>query len=474
MEASIVVIGGGGAGLPAALTAVEKGIKDVVLLEKRLASGGNAALAGGFIFAAESRLQKEAGFSLSRDDVFKETMSFHHYDLVNPRILRVFINKSAETIDWLESYGILFQFQAPGPHIIKDIATAMGGFGAKMKILDGKYRDGGGQVLLRTSGKEILLDSKGGVAGVAAAGKEGGELRIKTRSVIIATGGFTGNKELLRGYFPSIYDDVYWTDAIPNLGDGLQLAATAGAALEDYATLIREPCFSFTAKKSLPHRASATPSLLWVNARGERFVDEASCQEHILSVNALLRQPGKVAYALYDDELVEKMTETDPDKFGLPDAPGGKIPQFRETLEAEAKMGEWVAVADSWEELAPWLGAEPATLQATVDEYNSFCDRGYDETFAKEKQYLLPLRHPPYYALKFRPLMIDTAGPVRINERMEVLDKQDSPIPGLYAAGAITSGWQAHDYHLSGSALGYSINSGRIAGENAAAYIASR
>ena len=94
--------------------------------------------------------------------------------------------------------------------------------------------------------------------------------------------------------------------------------------------------------------------------------------------------------------------------------------------------------------------------------------------FAKDPRYLLPLRTPPFYAIKYGLTIIDTIGPVRINERMEVLDRQDERIPGFYAAGVVTSGWQSDDYcgdHLLGSALSFSINSGRIAGENAAKYV---
>ena len=110
---------------------------------------------------------------------------------------------------------------------------------------------------------------------------------------------------------------------------------------------------------------------------------------------------------------------------------------------------------------------------ATIDRYNSFCDRGYDEDFVKEKRHLAPLRTPPYYAVHFRPIWIETVGPVIVNESMEVLDKQDEPIPGFFAAGVITSGWESHDYGGTppGSAMSFTLTMGRIAGENAAKYV---
>jgi fumarate reductase flavoprotein subunit len=127
-------------------------------------------------------------------------------------------------------------------------------------------------------------------------------------------------------------------------------------------------------------------------------------------------------------------------------------------------------VSNSLDDIATWIGADPAVLKATVEEYNGFCDKGRDGLFVKDKEHLIALRKPPYYAVKFRPLMVDTIGPVKINDLMQVLDTQGRPIPGFYAAGVITSGWQGNDYHLFGSALGFSLTSGRIAGENAAAY----
>jgi fumarate reductase flavoprotein subunit len=467
LEANIVVIGGGGGGMAAALTAIGKGATGVIVLEKRFTIGGNSSMAGGMIFAAESHLQKEAGVNISRDAVFKETMAFHHYDRVNPRILRAFIDKSADTIKWIEDKGVAYQ-SSMGSHEPKPGPNPPGSFGRVMKLLAEKFKAGGGQILGHTSARRIRRDSNGRISGVVAINKEGDELQINTKSVILATGGFTGNKELLKKYFPFYYDDVYWTDALPLDGDGIQLAEEAGAYLEDYCTLIRETGYSFKTGKTAPNRAGMEPSTIWVNKKGERFVDETTGHNNA-STNALLAQPGKIGFALFDDKLIQIIIDR-PSPMGA--GPGATV-NLREYFQSEDKKGEWVKIG-TWDGIADWIGAEAKVLKATVEEYNSFCDKGHDGLFAKDKQYLVPLREPPFYALKFRPLMIDTVGPVRINEHMEVLDKQDKPIPGFYAAGVITSGWVGYDYHLFGSALGYSLNSGRIAGENAVKYILDR
>jgi fumarate reductase flavoprotein subunit len=131
-----------------------------------------------------------------------------------------------------------------------------------------------------------------------------------------------------------------------------------------------------------------------------------------------------------------------------------------------------VRIFSSWDEFAEWTGADPGVLKATIDEYNAACDQGHDPIFAKEPKYLLPLRKPPYYAIKWGASFLHTIGGIKINGNMEVLDKQDNPITGLYAAGVDTGGWESETYcmRLPGHALGFAINSGRIAGENAAGF----
>ena len=118
------------------------------------------------------------------------------------------------------------------------------------------------------------------------------------------------------------------------------------------------------------------------------------------------------------------------------------------------------------------MGLAPDSLMATIDEYNELCDGGHDAMFFKDPKFLLPLRNPPFYALKCHQGFHGTVGGIKINHRMEVLNKSDLPIPGLFAAGADTGGWEGDTYclKLSGSAFAFALSSGRIAGENALNY----
>jgi fumarate reductase flavoprotein subunit len=138
----------------------------------------------------------------------------------------------------------------------------------------------------------------------------------------------------------------------------------------------------------------------------------------------------------------------------------------------QADKGD-LKISKSWNEIAGWMGADPAVLKATIGEYNADCDDKHDGLFAKDRRYLRPLRTPPYYAVKAHIGLCDTYGGIKINENMEALDSSDNPIPGLYAAGTTAGCWESESYcyRLTGHLVGFALNSGRIAGENAVRYL---
>jgi fumarate reductase flavoprotein subunit len=476
LQADLVVVGGGGSGLAAALAAAEKGIKRIIVLEKRGALGGNSALASG-PFACESPAQARQRIIADKDELFKKAMDWAHWSRVNPRIFRAFLNKSGDTIRWLEQMGLEFTVIAFFPNQNPRVQHVPQGRGPQLiKVLAGKCREMGVELLLRTGVKKILLGKDGAVAGVLAAGEE--EIEFKAGSIIIATGGFAGNKKLLHKYCPLYYDD-FGNRGLPLMGDGLLMAQEAGAAIEDFVTLLKEgPRIDLHTWPLMGlEREGIT---IWVNRRGERFADEAVGAHPFEAGNTILMQPGKVIYSLLDASIKEIMEKkvAGLDKTVLAEAArrGIKIPDsLDKALLAEAARGR-VKIAGSWDDIAAWIGADPVALKATVDEYNDFCGHGYDALFAKDRRYLVPLLHPPYYAIRAEAHFLDTMGGIRVNERMEVLNTQDKPILGLYAAGVVTSGWEAETYcsDLNGSAFGYALNSGRIAAENAAEFVLNR
>ena len=141
-------------------------------------------------------------------------------------------------------------------------------------------------------------------------------------------------------------------------------------------------------------------------------------------------------------------------------------------LKVQAEKGR-IKISDSWSEIAQWIGADPEVLTNTIDQYNSFCDKGHDDYFVKEPRYLVSLRTPPYCAIRCCQSIYNTLGGIKINHLGEAMDKEDTPIPGLYAAGADSGGWEAdtYNYLLTGHSISFSISAGRIAGQSAASFV---
>jgi fumarate reductase flavoprotein subunit len=451
MRAQLAILGGGGSGLAAAVEAGEKGAKDIIVVEKRHALGGNTALAGG-LFACESPVQAREKIIADKDVLFKRAMQWAHWSGIDPLILRTFLNKSGETIRWLEDKGLKFDLIRLYPDQNPLVQHNPEGNGARLiQILSQECKDLGVSIMPNSEAKKVLRGENGTTAGVLIH-QNGKAKQIMTSRVIIATGGFGGNRELLRKYFSYYYDGMP-VSGLPLEGDGLRIAADAGAALEDFATMIKEgPRFDLHTWPLMTFERD--PSTMWVNKNGKRYIDESAGYHVFESVNAMLRQPEKVSFALLDSRIRRRFEE--------------KMPELEKALKKEAER-ERVKISETWDEMAHWIGAPPSTLKDTVDQYNAFCIKGYDESFGKERRYLLPLQSPPYYAIRGLSVLLDTIGGIKINERMEVLDNNNTPIPGLYAAGAATSGWESETYcsELSASAFGFAINSGRIAGDNA-------
>jgi fumarate reductase flavoprotein subunit len=483
--ADVVIIGGGGAGPAAALAAHESGAGRVLLVEERDKIGGNAVFATG-LYACESRVQRESMVDVPADAAFRTGMEWHHHDRVDPRIMRAILGKSGDTISWLTAAtGIPFMIgaeykmsyeQQPTWHL--PARTGPGGerslvkFSLVVRALAAAFVAAGGEIWTGTKAVAIRTGPADGVQSVVLE-RDGTEVTVPASAVVLATGGFHGNAELMRKYF-YYYDESIAGFRVPMAGDGIGLAAAAGARLEPYATLIKETCSSSDSPNEYClGSATRQPDTVWVNRLGQRFSDESVAIHLQTGSNPLLRQPGLTGFALYDDAMVAAVER---DGWILPRAPLRPV-TLRKHLSSAAAKGEWAVTADSWAPIAAWIGAPAGALEETVAEYNAHCAQGYDATFVKDRRYLRALRTPPFHAIRFGPMIIDTAGPVRVDERMQAIGTDYSPVPGLFAAGSLTSGWLGTDYcgkHLFGMALAFAVNSGRIAGENAAQFAAAR
>jgi fumarate reductase flavoprotein subunit len=495
LKAELVVLGGGGAGLAAALAAAENGCKNIYVLEKAGSATGSTGMAHD-IFGAESPVQKRLGIEASRDELFKTAMEWAHWTNINPRVVRAFIDKSGDTIGWLEQKGLSFEMIQYYPNQVPLVRHSVKGHGhALMKTLRDNCQELGVTILTRTSGKKILRDAQGRISGVLAESKEG-EITISTGCVIVATGGYGNNKEMLKKYWPN-YNENYTYDGPPsNTGDGIIMATEIGAAtagmgaLNLHGPFVRPKSDSFWMKMDaagedgVPIRITSwflawEPEMLWVNKKGSRFIDEGYNLAFFAFGNAVALQPDGITYTLFDNTTLRTIETQGLIRPGaasranwLPVSAATPLPGLEREVQKQAGKGE-LMISESWDDIADWMGADPAVLKATIDEYNTGCDDKHDALFAKDRRYLLPLRTPPFYAVKGHLGLCDAYGGIRINEKMEALDAGDNPIPGLYAAGSTAGCWESESYcyRLTGHLVGFALNSGRIAGENAVKYL---
>jgi fumarate reductase flavoprotein subunit len=495
LKADLVVLGGGGAGLAAALAAAENGCKNIYVLEKAGSATGSTGMAHD-IFGAESPVQKRLGIEASRDELFKTAMEWAHWTNINPRIVRAFIDKSGDTIGWLEQKGLSFEMIQYYPNQVPLVRHSVKGHGhALMKTLRDNCQKLSVTILTRTSGKKLLRDAQGRISGVLAESKEG-EIAISTGCVIIATGGYGNNKEMLKKYWPN-YNENYTYDGPPsNTGDGIIMATEIGAAtagmgaLNLHGPFVRPKSDSFWMKMDAEGEDGAPmkipswflawePEMLWVNKKGSRFVDEGYNLAFFAFGNAVALQPDGITYTLFDNttlRTIEKQGLIRPGAASranwLPVSAATPLPGLEREVQKQAGKGELV-ISESWDDIAAWMGADPLVLKATIAEYNASCDDKHDALFAKDRKYLLPLRTPPFYAVKGHLGLCDAYGGIKINEKMEALDAKDNTIPGLYAAGSTAGCWESESYcyRLTGHLVGFALNSGRIAGENAVKYL---
>ena len=470
LKADVVIVGAGAGGLSAAVAAAESGVKNIIVLETRRAQGGNAAFAVG-IFAAESVAQKRLGIDASKDELFKKAMRYAHW-IIDPRLVRSLVNKSGDTIGWLEGKGVNFahvhaMYANQVPQVFH-FTSGTGGTGAAVvKALIKNCEELGVRFILQTRAKKLLTSNKGVVTGVLAESKHG-EIKVSAKSVIIATGGFAGNSKLMKKHFPNYNDGKINLAGLPHKGDGMLMAAEVGAANEEIMTL--EMSGPKVPVSWIASFIAQRPTTLWVNRKGERFTDEAVFRFFAESANTVYRQPGKVSYTLLDERIKQSiigdgLKTWEANIIGGESWPGG----VDKELQARVDVG-MAKISDSWNEISKWMEVDPKVLNATIDEYNRFCDQGYDEIFVKERRYLLPLRTPPFYAIKCGMNLMTTHGGIKVNHHMQVIDREGDPIQGLYAAGVDVAGTDSDTYNadLIGHSFGFSLNGGRIAGESAA------
>jgi fumarate reductase flavoprotein subunit len=472
MTVDLVVVGAGSSGNAAARQAQMSGVQNIVLLEKQAAIGGTGNFCEG-MFAAESSLQAHVGIVMTRETAFRTMMEYSHWK-ANPRLVRAFVDKSAESIEWMKTNGISFKYVAattPGApmtwHIFDGLCKKA------VNTLATKFTENGGKILTKTPGKSLIREN-GKVVGVIAE-QDGQPLEIRAKAVIIATGGYANSKELMTKY--TNYPDTIPIGNIGKDGDGIKMAWAAGAAEEGMGVLqtYRPGLPKYLANSNL--MAAARQPYLWVDHNGFRFTDETIQSNWPFAGNALVKSGG-TAISVFDADTRKLLVETSgiEQPMGEYLHAGSKLTTFDEELQKEIATGNNKAfIANSIDELAQKVGADAAVLKETIAQNNAFAEQRADGQFFKDPKFLRPVKTPPFYAVKLYPTMLGTLGGVRVNEKLEAVDKNSRPVPGLYVVGNDAGGLYGDTYDLlmSGSTMGFAVNSGRIAGENAAKYIAA-
>ena len=453
-ETDVIVIGGGLAGYCAALEAAAAQA-NVLLLEKQPQAGGSTALSGGFLAFAGTDLQKAAGIDDSNarlaDDLRKAGANEN-----DPRLIDVYVANQMATYEWLTSIGVKFSAVelSSAQSVPRTHPTDPQVLLARLDEL--AQQSGRITILFNAAASRLVQHEVGGrVTGVKAIidGKE--EVIAVKRGVVLASGGFSRNEQMIRQYAPHEAAGVLYGGA-GNTGDGIRMACALGAGVRDMGFVKGTFGYHPNARTHPGRDWTKLPVYrggIAVNKLGRRFIDES--KSYKLLGDAVLDQPGALAYQIFDQNIMDGASD------GVPPF------DFRST-----QRRGLVFEAPTLEALAGKIGVDPRDLSATVARYNGFVEQGRDEDFGRDglsTHYgkLVKIERAPFYAYPSTSGIIATYCGLTVDDQARVLNVFEEPIPGLYAAGEIMGGFHGVSY-MTGSALGKAIIFGRIAGRASA------
>ncbi|MGD9213524.1 MAG: FAD-dependent oxidoreductase, partial [Desulfobacteraceae bacterium] len=478
---NIAIAGGGLSGLSAALTAAECGLKAIVL-EKMHFLGGAGLFPEGSL-GIGTRFQKEHGIKTTTGEVFAKAMDFHHWRC-NASVIRTLINESGKTIDWLEDHGVeikAIRTMFP-PEKSLQVWHIFKGSGARVvKTMAQSIKSKGVTILTKTPVKELIISDGGAVTGVVAGNDKGETFSIPADAVIIATGGFVSNKEMLKRYVPDVSTPgmeklMYRGPAVDGrMGDGINMALTANAALAgmqaiagnspylDHQPAIRQ----FRGPDHLQQaRCALAQPFLWVNKHGERFYNESLGSIFSDVYNAMTANTG-LMWSIFDDRMRRSMVDNGPlTPFNAVVVPGQKMTALDKGIQKGVESG-FAFKADTLAALANQIEIKYEKLRETIDKINRYADQKKDPDFSRKPEHLIRFdtQNGPYFALKGLRTFFLTLGGVKINNNMQALDEKEEVIPGLYVTGQDMGGLYDTTYDLvaEGSASSFALSSGRIA-----------
>ncbi|MBQ8313429.1 MAG: flavocytochrome c [Clostridia bacterium] len=459
LEADVVVIGAGGAGLAAAITAEQNGAK-VIVVEKMPKVGGNTILAGGAVNAVEDRSE----FAIKQND----SVYWHYWQTMDggdwqgdPELVMTLVENAYDGIQWTKELGMEWLgedavFTVSGglwPRAWKPAGKASAGFFETY----GNYIDNTDKIdlMLNTKAEEILVNEKGEACGIVCTGETGNTITINAKSVVVATGGFAKNVELRMAYdaiWGILDEKVLSTNHPGATGDGVKMLQKLNADFIQMGNIQLLPLGDPVTGSLSGNIEHGVDSRIFVNKSGLRYGDEGGRRDDM--TRDLFAQEDALMWIVMDSDTYPT---------------GDELNNFGETANQLVEAGRAVK-ADTLDELAVLMNVDAANLKATIAEYNEYCIGGSKEGQADQFGRTLfgqPIDNGPFYAGARVPTVHHTMGGVRIDTLCRVYDENGEIISNLYAAGEVTGGIHGAN-RLGGNALADTIVFGRIAGESAA------
>ena len=493
-DCDICVIGGGTSGSIASGRAADLGAK-VVLIEKSARVGGCGSCSSGPM-ALNTQASLEAGNFSNQEELMKEWMHITHW-YSRGSIMNMFLEESGKTIDWMNEHG--FQMRVGrgnvDPFTGKDYGVISSGY-----IVDSKptldvnnmyvacveqVLDNGGSILYETRATRLITDDTGAVTGVEAVKDDGTAVKVNCKAVIIGTGGYAANEEMMYKY---IGHKHRLFGLYQNVGDGINMMLDVGAAtcnLDAVSTHVvdvwGEPTGFDRVEANMPFGLLSSYVLMRFNDRGERFMPEDAMTIDLAAAGNYLSGQGECFYTLVSQEQLDKIKEGGLAALGQdvrahvveyvanPVKPDLTMPNINTILDACVEQG-LAYKGDTLEELADSMGIYGEQLSRTVAKYDAMCEKGEDTQFYKNPNYMAKIGEGPYYAITGVAVIYGTLGGVDVNDKIQVLREDHTPIKGLYAVGLDSTGvlYDGVAYNaIGGTALGWAMTSGRLAAENA-------
>ncbi len=493
VDADVVVVGAGGAGMTAAITAAAEG-KSGVILESQSMVGGNSVRATGGMNAGKTVYQDENEFGESAGvektlktaaekyadnetiTALAKTVSeqwaayqanptgyFDSVELMeldtmiggkginDPELVETLCANSADAIDWLDEHGItLHNVSSFGGASVKRIHRPVNAEGKTVSVgsymiplLQENCEKAGVKMMLDTTATEILTDANGAAVGVKATGASGETVTVNAKAVVLATGGFGANLDMVVKYKPELKG--FMTTNAPGIqGQGIEMAQAIGAATVDMDQIQIHPTVEANTAALITEGLRGDGAIL-INEEGQRFIDEVGTRDVVSA--AEIAQTGSYSWLVVDQAMADASS----------------------VIQGYIKKGYTVTGA-TYEELGKAMGVDAAAFAETMEKWNGYVEAKNDPDFGRTS-FANPLNTAPYYAVKVTAGVHHTMGGLKINANTEVLNEKGEVIPGLFAAGEVTGGVHGAN-RLGGNAVADFTVFGRIAGAAASDYAA--